>query len=281
MQPIKLSEKFVQEAAREFVAKLSGLDVSANTSVTFSHKLAKKAEGTARPTIHFTEEAYSKMQALVRHFSSEIAWHGTVERDGLTFTVTDIFVYPQTVTDVTVETDQTKYEVWLNSLDDDTFNHLRLQGHSHVSMACDPSGTDLSNQKRLIDTLRKDNYEVFIIWNKRNEWTARIYDLAANVMYDENDIDVTYEPTKTDEFIEEAEKQLSKPVVTTTYPYSIGKSTGTAAVSGSASGTTSGKTYSGYYNRSAAYMDDDDDDVCYNSGYFDGYGKWHRWNSSL
>ena len=72
--------------------------------------------------------------------SGEKWQHGTVLRtensksDSNEFIVEDIFVYPQEVTGSTVTTDQEAYSKWLYELDDDIFNNLRMQSHSHCNM---------------------------------------------------------------------------------------------------------------------------------------------------
>lgn len=150
--------------------------------------------------------AYLKMNALVQEFTSEVAWHGTVERDGNHFHIKDIFVYPQVVTGVTVTPDQVEYTNWLYDLDDDDFKSLRFHGHSHVNMPTSPSGTDMQFQTDMLSKLSGEDYYIFVIWNKRSEYTFRVYDLATNTMYDDSDIDFYIEGFDYNAVVSDAKK---------------------------------------------------------------------------
>lgn len=74
---------------------------------------------------------------------------------------------------------------------DPIFNNIRMQGHSHVDFATNPSGTDLAHQEKILDQLMDNDFYIFIICNKRFERTAIIYDLENNVLYENGDITVT------------------------------------------------------------------------------------------
>lgn len=162
--------------------------------------------------------AWEKMQLLVKEFDKEVAWHGIAERceEKDTYLISDILVYPQEVTGSTVTTDQSKYENWLMSHDDEVFNNIRMQGHSHVNMAVSPSSVDLSLYERILDQLSSDMFYIFMIWNKRGEKTVKIYDLRENILFETADVTVTIKGMEDmTEFLEEA-KEL---VVTKTYNY--------------------------------------------------------------
>lgn len=149
----------------------------------------------AKAQLVFSEIAYMKMWYLVASCDKEIAWHCTAHRgEGEhEYHVDDVFVYPQIVSGATVNTDQEKYQNWLYSLDDDVFNNLRLQGHSHVNMSTSPSAVDNSLYERLRSQLEGDMFYIFLIWNKRGEHTISIYDYRDNIMFSNNDIEVLYE----------------------------------------------------------------------------------------
>lgn len=144
--------------------------------------------------LFFTEMAYLKMQTLVREFDKEVAWHGVAYRgDDATkdaYYITDILVYPQEVTGATVNTDQEKYQTWLFQHDDDVFNNIRMQGHSHVNMATSPSTVDTSLYERILDQLDDDMFYIFLIWNKRGDKTIKIYDMAKNILFETTDVTV-------------------------------------------------------------------------------------------
>lgn len=143
-----------------------------------------------KATLSFTGLAFAKMKLLVSMFDSEVAWHGTVHRvgDKSDFLVTDIMLYPQEVTGVTVNTDQEAYEKWLYSLSDEEFNSNRFQGHSHVNMGTTPSPTDIEHQNKILDTLRDDDFYIFVIWNKKGDHFIKIFDLLNNIVFDTEDV---------------------------------------------------------------------------------------------
>lgn len=188
---IKLTPACMDEIRRDFATALSNIKLSdgkINFTKTFG-AVNRKAQ------LYFTEIAWLKMLSLVREFDKEVAWHGVArrcddpERDE--YIISDILVYPQEVTGDTVNTDQEKYEMWLMSHDDDVFNNIRMQGHSHVNMSTSPSAVDISHQEKILDQLDDDMFYIFLIWNKRNEKTIKIYDLAKNVLFETADITVS------------------------------------------------------------------------------------------
>lgn len=165
-----------------------------------------------KANVLITPEAREKMTALVNSVSTEIAWHGVVKKlDRGQYEISDILVYPQTVTSVTVNTDQEKYETWLLSLDDDTFNALRMHGHSHVNMGVSPSGVDLKHQEDTVNNLTSNDFYLFLILNKKGDMYVRIFDVEDNIVYEKNDIKVVWEnDTKINDFVEAAKRRVEK-----------------------------------------------------------------------
>lgn len=163
------------------------------------------------PIIAFTEIAKQKIDALVNLCDSEIGWHGIVERKDNKFLIKDILVYPQTVTGATVVVDDEDYSInWLQNLDDETFNALRMQGHSHVNMATTPSGTDMDTYKKILDTLSDEDYYIFMIVNKRGTMWINIYDNKNNVIFEKNDISVIYGNNKIQKWAQDTIKTAVK-----------------------------------------------------------------------
>lgn len=187
---IKIGPECLEEVRKEFEESLKNLKLS-DGKISFTKTL-----GTiqSRADLNFTDIAWQKMQALVREFDKEVAWHGIAFRDEdpdkNAYTITDILVYPQEVTGATVTTDQTKYQTWLMDHDDDVFNNIRMQGHSHVNMSVSPSGVDTSLYDRILNQLDDTMFYIFLIWNKRGEKTVKIYDLAKNILFETSDVDV-------------------------------------------------------------------------------------------
>lgn len=174
-----------------------------------------------KATVLFTEMAWQKMQTLIREFDKEVAWHGVAERceEKDTYLISDILVYPQEVTGSTVTTDQNEYEMWLMKQEDDVFNNIRMQGHSHVNMSTSPSSVDLNLYDGILSQLDGDMFYIFMIYNKRGEKTVKLYDLRENILFETADVTVAVkEVGDLTGFLEEA-KEL---VVTKTYNYGTG-----------------------------------------------------------
>jgi hypothetical protein len=135
-KPIRITDDLKKQAQKEFKALLDDLKMS-DGEISYSKSFKYK---DASAILWMSPVAYAKTLALVNMFSDEVAWHGSVTRTGKNeFIIEDIFVYPQEVTGSTVSTDQEGYSKWLYEFDDDTFNTIRMQGHSHVNMGVSPS----------------------------------------------------------------------------------------------------------------------------------------------
>jgi len=187
---IKLTDENLDEIRRDFETALHGLKLSdgkINFTKSFGN-IDRKAK------LYFAEVAYLKMLTLVREFDKEVAWHGIAHRkddEADAYVISDILVYPQEVTGSTVNTDQEEYQMWLMNQEDDVFNNIRMQGHSHVNMGTSPSTVDTSLYERILEQLDDDMFYIFLIWNKRNEKTIKIYDLAENVLFETADVTVS------------------------------------------------------------------------------------------
>lgn len=220
---IKLTEKYIDEIRKDFEKALSTTKFS-DGKINFTKSLSDIKRDA---TVYFTELAWIKMQTLVREFDKEVAWHGIAKRgedlDKDEYYITDILVYPQEVTGATVNTDQEKYQMWLMGQEDEVFNNIRMQGHSHVNMGVTPSGVDCSLYDRILDQLDDDMFYIFMIWNKRWEKTIKIYDLAKNVMFDTSDckVKILDDGVGIEKFLKDAKENVKDKVYTapTTYSY--------------------------------------------------------------
>lgn len=186
---IKLTAQNFEEIRKDFEEALRGLKLS-DGKINFT-----KTFGTIqrKATLYFTELAYLKMLTLVREFDKEVAWHGIAKRcedEEDAYIISDILVYPQEVTGATVNTDQEKYQMWLMNNDDEVFDNIRMQGHSHVNMGTTPSSVDTTLYDQILAQLEDDMFYIFLIWNKRNEKTIKIYDLEKNVLFETADVTV-------------------------------------------------------------------------------------------
>lgn len=187
---IKVTPEYLEQVRKDFEEVLTSGKFS-DGKITFT-----KTVGTIdrKAKVFFTPEAWRKMQALISDFDKEVAWHGVAYRDNDetkdNYYISDILVYPQEVTGATVNTDQEKYEMWLMSHEDEVFNNIRMQGHSHVNMGVNPSSVDTSLYDRLLDQLDDDMFYIFMIWNKKKDKMVKIYDLKKNVLFDTADVTV-------------------------------------------------------------------------------------------
>lgn len=214
---IKMTPEYLNQVLEEFKKELESgrfSDGKINFSKTFS-TIDRKA------TVYFTELAWLKMKTLVREFSKEVAWHGIAKRgedeSKDEYFIEDILVYPQEVTGATVSTDQEKYQMWLMEHDDEVFNNIRMQGHSHVNMGVTPSGVDTALYERILSQLDDDMFYIFMIWNKSDAKTVKIYDMKKNILFETSD--VTVEVLDDGTGIESFLKNAKDLVVDKTYSY--------------------------------------------------------------
>lgn len=162
-------------------------------------------------SLNFTEKAFTKMSVLLDYFDSEIGWMGTAQKIGeCKYRVTDIYVYPQTVTGATIETDQGEYAMWYCQLPDDVISSLCFHGHSHVRMEPIPSGTDMRDQKRDIDSLDGKGFRIFMIANKQGRTHISIYDMDAGEEYENEDIQLSVRDYSVEDFLELAKTMVKK-----------------------------------------------------------------------
>lgn len=191
MKHIKINEEIKENIIENFKKYLDTTKFT-GTNINYTAALNNTVDKTQFPKarLYISAIAYLKMMLYVRDTSTEIAWHGTVKRHGKNiFQITDVMLYPQTVTGTTVTTEQDKYNEWIQNLDDDTHNSMRFQGHSHVNMATTPSGTDLTFYNDILQVLPNNDYYIFMIMNKLGNTTLLIYDLAENIIYENEDIE--------------------------------------------------------------------------------------------
>lgn len=189
MKQIKPTNIDINKAMKEFKKYL--LNYKTNTGkINFNYDLNNEIKTTKKPKIVFSLLAYSKMQALIINNNMEIGWHGLVEVFDDVYYITDIVIYPQYVTSVTVKTDDTEYANWIMDFDDDTFNKIRLHGHSHVNMGVTPSNVDTTFYNQLLKTLNKDDFYIFMIMNKKGEINIWLYNYNDNLIYETNDLQI-------------------------------------------------------------------------------------------
>lgn len=249
--------------------------------VTLNFKL-KEVKDDRKATITLSAQAYMKIFALVHTYSTEVERHGVVERTAAdAFHIKDVLIFPHKVTSATVISDQTEYEKWLDTLDDNTFNALRFHGHSHVNMGVTPSGVDMTYRYNILNNFgtpseTSDLFYIFLIFNKRGDISGEIYDLQNNALYSKSttadEIKIVIEDCDwLTDFLDEAKK-----VVTESYGYSSygGGSYGGNSHSGTTTTpkSTSPKRGAKAEARQGSLLDDDDTDDDYYAGVYGRYG---------
>ncbi len=211
-KPIKLTEKLIHQMVEEFKNEIAKLKMSGG-KINYSKSITYK-DIEEKVSVLFTPTAYSKMLHLLMEWDSEIAWHGVGERlDVTTFLISDILVYPQTVTGSTVEMDTEEYANWIiQNIEDERFNNIIMQGHSHVNMGVSPSSVDTEHQEQILQQLTNDMFYIFMIWNKKLDRNIKIYDLANNVLYENDEIACNIQSIDgdMDSFLSEAKAQVKK-----------------------------------------------------------------------
>jgi hypothetical protein len=190
MQILQMTEQEHAKLITEVLAKMSTtrpVNGVLNLSLDLKH-IFTELKDEAKPVIFFTAKAYLKMTRLIQACKEEIGWHGIVTKIAPNeYLISDILVFPQVVTGMSVNPDAKAYAEWLYSHDDETFNKIRFHGHSHVNMGVTPSGTDTKYRGDIIDQLTSDDFYIFMIINKRNDIELALYDFAANRMYEKTD----------------------------------------------------------------------------------------------
>ena len=258
---IKVTQEMLVDLVKEFQESLSAGRYK-DGAVSFTKTIGKIDKKTK---LVFTEFAWIKMRMLVDSFDKEVGWRGTAYKQEDGYLVTDIFVYPQKVTGSTVDTDDEKFPSWLMSFDDETFNHLRFHGHSHVNMGTTPSGTDETHRKEILEGMGDDTFFIFLITNKNGSCTAKIYDLEDNICYDDSDITIATIPDGTgiSEFVEDAKSVVQTKTYTPSAVYSSSSAKVPATTKPVYTYGTKQKSTTQY-----PYSWDEDMDEYYNRGYW-------------
>ena len=207
-RPIIMTEDMKQDVIAECMAALNGIKMS-DGKFSFTRNFHYPEKNV---TVWLTPEAYKKTVALISEFSDEVGWHGTATRKGDNeFIIHDIFVYPQEVTASTATTDQKAYTEWLYRQEDEIFNSIRMQGHSHCNMGVTPSGVDNTHRQQILDQLGADMFYIFMIWNKSLAIHTLVYDMKNNILYEDKDVEVKqFGGDGMDEFLADAKSKVQK-----------------------------------------------------------------------
>ena len=217
MKPITLTEEMKTNIISRLTEAVNKLTKITSNKLTFSADVNQEAINKPKAKIYIDSDAYLKMMLYIRDTSTEIAWHGTVERQDNIYYIKDVFLYPQIVTGATVNTDQEEYQNWLMDLTDEQHNSLRFQGHSHVNFGVTTSTTDTTFYQEILQVLPKDDFYIFMIMNKSGDTTFLIYDLAQNIMYENADIEYDIVSEETGALLADIKKEKEENCAKHTY----------------------------------------------------------------
>lgn len=203
----KIKEMLLEQLEATTFYDISKIDLKLDASKILDEVIPNIED----PTIYITPTAYIKMRTLIEETDVEIAWHGVVHRQGRIFIITDILVYPQKITSVTVESDDDLYPQWCMELEDDVLNNMRFQGHSHVNMGVTPSGVDEDYYTRLLTQVH--DYYIIMVMNKSEKYTLRLYDVENNILYSDLDLNIYLPDVHKDslDWYEDNKEMLKKP----------------------------------------------------------------------
>jgi hypothetical protein len=222
MKQISMPEELVDKLIEEFKQEITNLKTNQGKisfERNFKDIMPELEENIKKPIIYFSTDAWLKMNSLVQSSDKELAWQATVDKrkfkdredtDDFFYYIDQVFVYPQEVTPTFVATDEVEYAEWSLKLSDEVFNKLRFQGHSHVNMATSPSGTDQNTYQNFLDQLEEDDFYIFMILNKRGEFTIFVYDFEQNIIFETKDckVDVLTRTGSLNRWLEENKKQI-------------------------------------------------------------------------
>lgn len=173
---------------------------------------------TYKPTVLIPHEIAASIRALVNGTDAkECQWFHQVNRitfrtgNRVVYSLEGIYIPEQEVTAATVESDPVKGLMGLwkelkdsNLKEDGTadtevvnaiVSKMNVWAHSHVNMACIPSGTDESTFKQWwtqAEAQESSEPSIMMIVNKRDEVYIRVFDPYLGVHFENPDIEISY-----------------------------------------------------------------------------------------
>ena len=148
------------------------------------------------PQILLAREVADTMKYIVSVAPQEFSWYGVVQRDGMTFLISEIIIVEQTVSDVTFDIEDTpdsndRGRMFFEMVKEhgaEKANAVKATMHSHVNMGVQPSGYyGPGNRGDLCQMWQYGQngaeYYIMGICNKRGELRFEIffYDLGLRV----------------------------------------------------------------------------------------------------
>lgn len=212
MEYLRLRKNNISEILKDIKEKLEKTKQVSKLKIDINDYLPKQKE-IEKPKIYFNNDVYDKMFSLVMQSDVEISWHMLVRREGNTYFVYDIILFPQINGATSTTTDQDEYAKWLIELmgnKDIVFEDIRAHGHSHVNMDVYSSVVDDKYQEDLLNTVNDGDYYIFFILNKKREICILLYDYKNNILFKTKDIDVIVTDSNGNDIKEWADEQISE-----------------------------------------------------------------------
>ncbi|MCL2111936.1 MAG: hypothetical protein FWH32_06800 [Clostridiales bacterium] len=159
-------------------------------------KIFKSIEVTKRPQVKIDAQAFVKMLMYTAKCSTEVAWYGFVSRDKDTYTIEDVFLFPQSVTEATVSVEEEKLALWHDEnigKDPDKVDKFRFHGHSHPNSNVKLSKVDVDYRLQTTSEYQPETqeYHLFMIINKSGEISLQLFDFFDMIAYSTDDIDIS------------------------------------------------------------------------------------------
>lgn len=207
---IKIPEESLVELSKQMVEDMKK---SKRVSGKITYEI-KAPEVEREAVIAFTPEAFAEMVSLIMVFDKEVGWYCTCKRHGDPdddiYLIDDVLVFPQKTSGVTVDSDDEKRLEWFDSLPVETLVNIKCDCHSHVNMGVTPSGTDEKDMNEVLDNLDGDSFRIFMIWNKKLDYSCKIFDMQKNVMFDTDDVFVEVIGMAIGDFVEGAKEMVGQ-----------------------------------------------------------------------
>lgn len=181
--------------------------------------------------IKISNEGLQGIRKIVSLAPQETQWFHTIDAiektsNSITLSLsTELYIPKQNTSATQVDTSSSMMIEFYNELKDryndqevinNKLNSMNCWCHSHVNMAPNPSGQDVSQFATFVNsnlTMNNANWQIMLIFNKRDEYYSRVYDPNTGIVYEGVPILVVdnYDLS----YIEEAVKtKLVKPVFT-------------------------------------------------------------------
>jgi len=163
------------------------------------------------PKIEIDLNAMNKMKQYVHQSDLEIGWLGTASKLGNTYIIEDVFLFKQevnaTTTEITTE-GLNEFAMGLLSQENgvETWNKMKVWGHSHVHMDTSPSMQD--NEQVNVFSDNADDFFIRIIANKKDDYRIDLYDYTTGVLYEELPYTINY--GKDSEIIESLYRKIDE-----------------------------------------------------------------------